>query len=362
MNHEYVLVAQQVEVMLSFFYEEAGMNVLNRTTRHTAAGSTAIKVIVFMGVLSFALLLLISQGLKQNLVSSTHVVIKSTYSPFKSDRAFKDLEAIVALGPRPPGSEALARCRLYIKVALAEAGVAVHEYPFTAETPLGSRDMVNLVGVIEGTKEGVILLSNHYDTKYFPNFNFVGANDGASTTAWMIEAARAFGPTREGRSLWLTWFDGEEALQEWSSTDGIYGSRNFVEHLRASGELDKIKVVINVDMIGDCLLRILGDAHAPSWLGDAVWDTAEGLGYGSHFSDFKQDIQDDHIPFRNAGIPSLEIIDFSYGGSAMDHRKNWHTSKDTLELVCPESLQAVADVLHHALPKIDAHLDKSGTL
>lgn len=115
--------------------------------------------------------------------------------------------------------------------------------------------------------------------------------------------------------------------------------------------------MINVDMIGDCYLGIMKDADAPGWLTDLIWDTASRIGYGTHFSAFGRQIEDDHVPFRQAEIPALLIIDFSYGGSLLVHRKTWHTAQDTMDKLCPESLQAVGDVLYHALPAVDAYLD-----
>lgn len=215
--------------------------------------------------------------------------------------------------------------------------------------------MTNLVGVVQGTLPGLILLSNHYDTKYFPEFTFVGANDGGSTTAWMLEMARSLGPQREGRTIWLCFFDGEEAFQEWTETDSLYGSRAFVQHLAETGEAAQVRAIINVDMIGDCRLGIFKDPGAPAWLQDAVWEQAKRLGYGKAFLLSGRNIQDDHIPFRRAGIPALELIDFEYGGSAVAHQNTWHTARDTLDKVCAASLQAVGDVIYHALPVIESH-------
>ncbi len=278
-------------------------------------------------------------------------------SPFDGPRAYRYLEAIVAMGPRVSDTPQAATMRAFIRKAFEAEGIAVREHVFEAKTPLGRKTMTNLVGVVQGTREGIVILGNHYDTKYFADFEFVGANDGGSTTAWMIEMGRALGPKREGLSVWLTFFDGEEAFVEWSEADSLYGSRAFVEHLRDEGVLPKVRAMINVDMIGDCALGIHPDPDAPSWLIGPVWSTAKDLGYGEHFLKTPLRVEDDHVPFRKAGIPALELIDFAYGGSFLDHRMNWHTPRDTLERVCPGSLQVVGDVIYHALPKLEAHLD-----
>lgn len=281
-------------------------------------------------------------------------------TPFDGERAYVDLERIVGFGPRVSGTEASAKTRAYIREQVEAAGLTVTEFPFMAETPLGEREMVNVVAKVQGTEPGVILLGNHYDTKYFPDFEFVGANDGGSTAAWMIEMARALGPEREGRSVWLVWFDGEEAFKEWTETDSLYGSRRMVERLRTENALDNVDAMINVDMIGDCDLSVIRDAAAPDWLAKLVWSTADELGYGNAFTPITDTISDDHEPFRDAGIPAINLIDFRYGGGRSDHQMNWHTTRDRLALVCPGSLQAVGDVVYRLLPGLDARLGGGG--
>jgi hypothetical protein len=320
--------------------------------------SAAMKAIVTIGAVAFVLLGLTSMGLKWLIHGGASQVVeaRAPQSPFDGKRAFADLEKIVAFGPRPSGTDALAKTRAFIKAGLESAGLPVREWAFDADTPLGVKKMANVFGIVAGTSPGVILLTNHYDTKYLPEIKFVGANDGGSTTAWMLEMARAIGPKREGCSLWLCFFDGEEAFETWSDSDSLYGSRAFVKRLKDEGTFPEIRAEINVDMIGDCYLGVKRDRDAPDGFTKAVWNSAKELGYGEYFLPFSDDIQDDHIPFRKAGIPSLEIIDFSYGGSAIDHARNWHTERDSIERVCDGSLQVVGDVLYHALPKIDTAL------
>lgn len=280
---------------------------------------------------------------------------------FDGKRAYADLGRILEFGPREPGSAASASARAYIKREVEAAGLTLQDLPFVAQTPSelkrGPVNMVNLLAEVKGDQPGIILLSNHYDTKYFPDFKFLGANDGGSTTAWMIEMARALGPTRHGRTVWLCWFDGEEAYGEWSETDSLYGSRQMVSWLKTTGKFPELKAAINVDMIGDCKLDIIRDSAAPEWLFDAVLDAAKGL-HPSPFSPIEQAIEDDHLPFRLAGIPALNLIDFRYGGTQADHQINWHTSRDKIDLVCAASLQTVGGMILRALPGIDAAFDR----
>ncbi len=321
-----------------------------------------MKFIIALGVLAFLFLLLSSVLMKKALRPNERerVIIREKYSPFDRARAWRDLEHIVGLGPRTAGSEEAGRMRDYLKRELSLAGLNTFEHTFDAETPKGKRTMTNLWAESKGSKPGIIILSNHYDTKSFEEFRFVGANDGGSTTAWLLEMARVIGPRRDGRTIWLVWFDGEESFGKWSETDGLYGSRAFARHLKERGDLAAVNALINVDMIGDTYLNIRQDTNGAPWLQDIVWDTAQRLGYRAHFSRFPRDIQDDDAPFRQAGISTLLLIDFSYGGSIAEHVKNWHTAKDTLDKVRPESLQAVADVIYHALPAIEGYLDTPG--
>lgn len=319
------------------------------------SGEGNYRLLMSVGGMGAVLLLLVAWGLRQTARPSEaqRVVVTGRDSPFSGDRAYQDLEEIVAIGPRVAGTEAAERTRTWIQRKFQQVKVPLEEQRFEADTPLGKRSMVNVIGKVKGSKPGIILLSNHYDTKYFPDFKFIGANDGGSTTAWMTEMARALGPTREGYSVWLVFFDGEEAFKEWSATDSLYGSRALAEMLEKENALGEIKALINVDMIGDCYLGIFDDADAPAWLKQIVWDRADRMGHGKHFLRFSQEVLDDHMPFRKRGVPALNLIDYRYGGSVVDHQTNWHTINDTIEKVCPDSLKMVGDVLYHALIDID---------
>jgi glutaminyl-peptide cyclotransferase len=280
----------------------------------------------------------------------------SPKSSFDGERAYAELGELLALGERVPGTEGSLKAQGFIKSKLAEAGVEVREFPFEAFTPLGMREMNTIVGVIPGTRDEVIVLSNHYDTKYFPNFEFLGANDGGSTTAWMLEMARTLGPKREGATIWLCFFDGEEAFEKWTEIDSLYGSRELVKILKKSGEIEKIGALINVDMIGDCDLGVFQDPDAPKWLQRIVEQSANDLGHGKAFLPWGERVLDDHIPFRKAGVDAINLIDFRFGGGKPIHDRNWHTVRDTIDLVCADSLKVIGDVVFHAIPRIEARI------
>jgi len=162
-----------------------------------------------------------------------------TAEGFDGARAFKGLEQFVVLGPRPPGSEAIERAREYIGAQLTGAGAEVQRDRFIASTPVGPIRMVNIVGVLCGTSSNVVIVAGHYDTARLKGMTFVGANDGGSSAAELLELARVLSRRSHVLTYWLVFFDGEEAIDHWSASDSLYGSRHFLEALRGSGKLQR---------------------------------------------------------------------------------------------------------------------------
>jgi len=278
---------------------------------------------------------------------------------FDGGRAFRDVEHLVALGPRPPGSPALERARGYITGELRRAGWRVREHAFTARTPRGPVRMVNLVAEWPGQRNDVVAVGGHYDTKVFTGFRFVGANDGGSSTALLIELGRVLAARHRAApplyTHWLLFFDGEEAQVEWSPTDSLYGSRALVGALRASGELGRLRALVVADMIGDRDLGIRREAASTAWLTDLLWSTARRLGHQRHFLDERQPVEDDHAPFLDAGVAASLLIDFDYGGGPGQNAW-WHTAEDMPDKLDPQSLRVVGEVILEALPAIEAEL------
>lgn len=269
-------------------------------------------------------------------------------SKFDSTRAWEHLRRQVALGPRPAGSATLADCRRYIVSVLKAIGLDAREQAFDGETPTGRIRMVNLVATIPGRRVDRIVVATHYDTKLFKDIRFVGASDAASSTAAVLELARALTTIPHDYTIELLFLDGEEAVVEWQGNDHTYGSRYYVEAARAGGTLSGIKALVLLDMIGDRNLDVRRDANSTPWLVDLVWESAAKLGYRSTFVDELTNIEDDHIPFVRAGIPSVDIIDLNYPA--------WHTAQDDLDHVTARSLQIVGDVVLDALPRIEQRL------
>jgi glutaminyl-peptide cyclotransferase len=278
--------------------------------------------------------------------------------PFDSGKAWEHLRQMVAIGPRPSGSEALRQTRAYITRQLAGEGLTVEEQTFVAQTPAGAITMVNLLARLPGRRPERILITGHYDTKVFRDFTFVGANDGASSAAILIELARVLKTRPREYTYEFIWFDGEEAVcRDWDecgrpgAPDNTYGSRYYVDAARKAGGLASIRAMILLDMIGARDLKLRRDTDfSAAWLNDLFWATAKRLGYGAYFLEEAGAVGgDDHEPFAKAGIPTIDLIDlYDY--------PQWHTKDDDLAHVSARSLQIVGEVVIAALPDVEKRL------
>jgi Zn-dependent M28 family amino/carboxypeptidase len=266
--------------------------------------------------------------------------------PFDGARAFSDLKHLVDFGPRPSGSNQLAEARQWILGQLRATGAEVEQDRFVAVTPIGQLAMANIIAKFPGEKPDIVLVAGHYDTARIPDVKFLGANDGGSSAALLLELARAAAGHKYPFTLWLVFFDGEEAMQQWSNSDSLYGSRHLVQKLSDGGELARVKAMILVDMIGDSNLTIYRDGNSTAWLTDLIFSTAHGLGYGRVFRDEKQGYDDDHMPFVNAGVAAVDLLG-NVGPSTPSNSFGiyWHTAQDTPEHCSAQSLAKVGRVV-----------------
>jgi hypothetical protein len=264
---------------------------------------------------------------------------------FDAERAFRDLRDLVALGPRPAGSPALEVSRGLIEDRLRQAGWRVERHAFEARYPAGqARALTNLIGSLDGARAGdLVLFVTHYDTKRMPGMRFVGANDGASGAAVLLELARVLARRSLVHSVRLVFCDGEEADGPTiHATDGLYGSRALAERMARDGSLARVRALVLVDMVGDAdleLTRDLGDS--PRLLADlreaAREAGLEALVEGSP----ALPIVDDHTPFVERGLEeTLVLMDFQFGARRTPG-PFWHTERDDLSAVSPASLNAV---------------------
>lgn len=255
----------------------------------------------------------------------------------------------MAFGPRPPASDAIHKTQDYIRSQLKGFGCAVDEDDFNAQTPMGTLAMKNIVAKVPGTGQGIILLLTHYDTKRVDNF--VGAEDGGSSSGLMLEMARLLcGGPKQPNAVWIAFLDGEEtqATFEWSDTDSLYGSRELAARLALSGDLKRIKGAILADMIGQFNLHIPRDSDSPKWLTDIIWRTAARLGHQEVFVSQTTSTEDDHLPFVRRGVPAIDIIDLG------DYQNlgYWHTTQDTLDKISPRSLAIVGHVILESVAEL----------
>ena len=282
---------------------------------------------------------------------------------FDGARAFEHVRRMVETGPRPAGSAELKQAREYIDKELTAAGLKVTADEFTAQTPQGPRQMVNVTAELPGKSAEVVVVAGHYDTKPIKEFRFVGANDGGSSTGALIELARALKASgREPEfTYWFAFFDGEEAFCfNWNECskpdqpDNTYGSRRYVARLKEQNELSRVRALILLDMIGYKNLSIPREGYSTTWLTDTVWETARALGYAQQFTNRQEMIEDDHIPFLRAGVPSVDLIQLS---EYIDEGY-WHTAEDTLDKIDQRSLQIVGETVLASLPRIEERLKR----
>ena len=264
---------------------------------------------------------------------------KKIWEEFSGEKALAHVQRLVDLGPHPGGSAAIEKARDYIEEQLRHSGWQVTRQAFTDETPRGKIHFVNLVARFSGDANAAspsFLLCSHYDTKLFDTIRFVGANDGGSSTGLLLELARVIGQHPSlARKLELAFFDGEEAYENFSDTDGLYGSRYFARRLQGEGA-KQFRGGILFDMVGDRSLDITLPADSPAAMAGDVFAAAEALKLRKYFSYLDRDLIDDHAPLNAIGIPTIDIIDFDYPW--------WHTADDTMDKISAQSLQIVGSV------------------
>lgn len=271
---------------------------------------------------------------------------------FSGQSALDYTATVTGFGPRPVDSPEHRKMEAFLVAKLKGFGCSVREDVWTAQTPLGPKRMNNILARAGGStgtrsKSRIPVLTGHYDTKLFTDIRFVGANDAGSSTGLLLEMARVL-CGRSSDEVWLVWLDGEEALQTWTATDSLYGSRRLAARWKADGTASRISALINVDMIGDRDLALIEEQNSTEWLRKLVWETAAEMGYSRQFPRYPGAIEDDHIPFLQAGISALDLIDFEYG----PQNSFWHTERDTVDKLSAGSFDVVGKVLLKTLTRL----------
>ena len=283
---------------------------------------------------------------------------------FDEERAFADLRHLVEeIGPRRIGTPGAAATRAYLREQLEPHGWEIEVHEFEVVIPEGARRKgtttgANLLARRPGTEPGELWLATHYDTYDMPGF--VGANDAGSSTALLLELGRQLGGEgrREGMTLVLAFFDGEEKFPPlaWhDDTNSTFGSRHEAQRLKEDERVSEVKAFVLFDLIGDADLGLLFERSTDRRIQHIFERTAHALGDKQLFVG-TQEIKDDHIHFRRLGIPVAVLIDFNYGPA----NSYWHTQQDALEHVSAESLGRVGRLALAALPALESAFGEGG--
>jgi glutaminyl-peptide cyclotransferase len=267
---------------------------------------------------------------------------------FDQDNAMALVKRLVAFGPRSSGTATNLKQAEFIAVTAEKYGAVVLRQKFEQQTELGKLKFFNVEAVIRGERDDFVIIGSHFDTKKLPSgINFEGANDGASSTAALLEMIRAIKKSGEKPeyTLKFVFFDGEECISEYAQNDGLFGSKYYARRLREQKLVKKCRAVIILDMIGDKELRITLPANSDKNLRKMLLDAARRTGNEKYFSDFHFPILDDHTPFEKLGIPVIDIIDFEFGpGNSF-----WHTSEDNIQNISANSLKIVGQTVLNML-------------
>lgn len=270
-------------------------------------------------------------------------------SGFSGDRALYEVHSLVALGPREATTDGARRAAAYLRDRLQQLGVQAEIDTFVDRTPREHQPFRNVIGTLPGDQPGLIILGSHYDTKAGLGAGFQGANDSGSSCGVLLELARALARTNwPGPELQLVFFDGEEALQHYGPSDGLHGSRHHAGRLVREGRRGDVLGVIVLDMVGDRDLQVVLPRNSTPALAARVLRAAQAEGVRPVFSLYAHEIGDDHEPFLKAGMPAVDLIDFTYG-SAPGRNDYWHTPADTLDKLSAGSLDTVGRVVMRLL-------------
>ena len=273
---------------------------------------------------------------------------------FRGDRALEITREFVTIGPRWCLSPGHVKAEAFLRNEFRHD--QLEEDTFTANTPIGPVPMRNFIVRFPGKKDGVIVLTTHYETNYpLRNIGFVGANDGGSTTGLLIEIANELrGKVLDGYSVWLVFFDGEEAIERWQGTDNTYGSRHLAAKWGQDGTLKRIKAYMLADMLGDKDLNVQKESQSTPWLINLVAEAARITGHAKYFFQTEGAVSDDHLPFVQRGVPSIDVIDIDYGPHTQELPDGYHhTAQDTMDKISAKSLTVAGDVFLESIKLID---------
>jgi glutaminyl-peptide cyclotransferase len=278
------------------------------------------------------------------------------------EKAFLHVQSLVAFGPRYSGQPGWSKQLDYIDKHLKKLGLATKRDTWTDRKELMT--FTNISATIPGKSKERILLACHHDTKCTTghddpknNFHFVGANDGASAVALLLELASLLQKRTNQATIELVFFDGEESL-DWNWNEAaraLFGSKRYLKKHRDAlllGEEPRIEAMVLLDMVGRAELHIQEELYSTELMRQICWSAAVATKNQNHFYVRAEAAADDHKPFLDVGIPAVDLID-------LNGNPTWHTPYDTVDKMSPDSIQKVADVVLTMLPAIEQAYIKS---
>jgi Zn-dependent M28 family amino/carboxypeptidase len=283
------------------------------------------------------------------LIAASSSAAVSLHESFNAQQAFAYTSQIAGFGERWPGSPGHLKTENLIHQVVQKDGGHIEVDEFTANTPRGPIKVHNIIGKFNATadpKQPIFILAGHYDTLF--QAGFIGANDGASSTAILLSFADALATHKTKMQIWLVWTDLEEAVKAFTEEDGLYGSRHLAGKLFADGTAARVRGFFLLDMIGAKNLSVGRETGSKRWLQDFIEHAAKELDYSQYFFQYETDIIDDHVPFIRAGIPAVDVVDARYGrmGPQFDGMGEFHHSNaDTMDKLSPHSLEVVGKTI-----------------
>ena len=282
----------------------------------------------------------------------------SLHDAFNSQQAYAYTAQVAGFGVRWPGSPGHKKTEGLIHQVLQKDGAQIETDDFTATTPRGPVAVHNIIGKFNASadpKQDIFILAGHYDTLF--RRGFIGANDGASSTAILLAFADALAHQKTRMQIWLVWTDLEEAIHSFGGNDGLYGSRHLAQKLAADGMVSRIRGLFLLDMIGDKDLNVARETGSSGWLQNFIAQAANQLGYSRYFFQYETNIIDDHASFIQVGIPAVDVVDAEYGrmGARFDSMGEFHhTNADTMDKVSQHSLEVVGRTILLTVELLDA--------
>jgi Zn-dependent M28 family amino/carboxypeptidase len=301
--------------------------------------------------------LILAQAVLLSVASAAPLGAASVHEGFHSNQAYAYTAQVAGFGERWPGSPGHAKTENLIHQVLKKDGALVEADDFTARTPRGPVPVHNIIGKFNATadpKQKIFILAGHYDTLFQPGF--IGANDGASSTAILLAFADALAGQKTKLQIWLVWTDLEEAVKTFDNDDGLYGSRHLAAKLAANGTASRVTGFFLLDMIGDKDLSVARETGSTRWLQDFIAHAARELGYDRYFFQYEAGITDDHVPFLEAGIAAVDVVDAMYGrmGPGFDSMGEFHHSNtDTMDKISAHSLEVVGRTILRTVELLD---------